>query len=455
MQQITTRRRGVGLLPDQIKIGLIQQRNAGQSLRQCVKWLQKTYGIYIPRETLRRRLQNFIDNPVSSSVSISEQVQHDKQIETLRSEVNHYRKLYSQVLKDSTNFDKLIRVAHEVTSAIPPVSIKSHKIDLNISHFQMAVAPLCDTHIGEFVDYEQMSGLNAYDMDIFNKRLRGWATKIVELIKLREKYVHIPVLYVPLLGDMISGDIHLELIKTNVDRAMNQMIRGAHMIAQALVFLAQYFDSIEVPCVIGNHGRMTIKPPAKDKYVDWDYMLYQWISAFCKNQTNIHFSIPKSFMHVFEVANKKILIMHGDSIKGGFAGIPYYGINRAVAYLRQTLQLKKTFDPQLDEKSQLNVLFSYFDAIMIGHFHKHEELDMGTGPLLICGCFKGADEFSFARLHLASKSTQILTFWHPTYGYLGKDIVFLDRYDHSDEKFEDVLPDVWINSMKAGGISKG
>ena len=110
-----------------------------------------------------------------------------------------------------------------------------------------------------------------------------------------------------MLGDMISGDIHDELIKTNQDNVMGQVIRGANLIAQALMSFAPHFKTITVPCVVGNHGRMTRKPPMKDKYVDWDWMLYKWVSAYCSHQPNIKFQIKKSFIDSFSVFDKNIL----------------------------------------------------------------------------------------------------------------------------------------------------
>ena len=134
-----------------------------------------------------------------------------------------------------------------------------------------------------------------------------------------------------MLGDMISGDIHEELARTNIDNCMGQMIRGANLIAQSLRFLAPHFESIKVPCVVGNHGRMTRKPPMKDKYMDWDYLTYQWVAAFCSNQPNITFEIPKSFAHMIEVSGRKILLFHGDSISGGGSS---QSIHRMVGSMR-------------------------------------------------------------------------------------------------------------------------
>ncbi|MDO8640168.1 MAG: hypothetical protein Q7R33_01370 [Nitrosarchaeum sp.] len=439
-------------LSPELEKQLIQKRvDLRWQLSECAEWLSKILNRPVSNNGLsdwfKKKglllkdlgLNGAATVPVAElEVNVEEKVSTDKTIESYKAQAIYYKKLYSEAIKSSSGIDDIIRVAKEVTNAIPAVKGQTYKYEkIHTTSTQSVVAPLCDTHIGEVVDLKQMGGLNEYNIDIFNNRLYNWTEKVNELTNLRRSYTRIDDLFVPMLGDMVSGGIHQELLKTNEDNEMGQMIRGANLIAQSLTKLSSNFENVYVKCVPGNHGRMEVKPPAKNIYVSWDHMLYQWISAFCRNQKNIHFEIPKSFYHVFTVAGRQILIMHGDSIKGGFAGLPYYGFSRAAAYLRQSLQVNSGLSD--DE------LLKSFDAMIIGHFHKHEELDLGTGPLIVAGCMKGTDEFAFAKLHVASRPSQICTFWHPKWGYISKDIIYLDRLT-SDGRFEDTLSDVWMET---------
>ena len=85
---------------------------------------------------------------------------------------------------------------------------------------------------------------------------------------------------------------------------------------------------------------------------------------------------------------------------------------------------------------------------MMGHFHRSDEIDIGTGHAIICGCMKGGDEFALQRLAVITKPQQLVTYWHPKYGYISKETVYLNRYDTITSEFVDVLPDVWINAGK-------
>ena len=452
-------------LTPKIEKQLIQKRvDLRWQLTECAEWLSKIINRSVSPNGLsewfkKKGLSSKNLGPVINTVALEENVEEkvstDKQIESYKAQANYYKKLYGEAIKSSSGIDDIIRVAKEVTNAIPAVKVIYKPLHVEATTPQSAIAPLCDLHLGEVVSRQEMAGINEYNFEIFNRRLRGWTEQVVKLVQLRKTYVDVPRLYVPLIGDLISGDIHLELMKTNEDNVVGQMIRGANLISQALIYLSQYFEEITVPCVVGNHGRMTQKPPAKEIYVSYDYMLSQWCAAFCRNQKNIKFEIPKSFMHVFQVEGKNILMMHGDSIKSwGGSSLPAYGIVRAIGQMRQVLQFRrgleedilKLADRGVTSSELISTFASYFDSVILGHFHRVDEIDIGTGEAYICGTMKGADEFSLAKLHAASLPKQILLYVHPRYGIISKETVLLSKYDNSNNSFVDALPNVWIDS---------
>ncbi|MFH1547417.1 MAG: hypothetical protein ABIC57_02935 [bacterium] len=449
------------IVPKEAQNGLKELWQRGVENQECRQWLKENYNIQFDRFQMRGVLKQLgiwkQKGVEKKELNLYETIERDKELNSLKAERDHFRKLYQTAIKESSGLDRIVNSIRELSPAIPEVRPKLFKTDTHKTSRPLSVvAPIADTHIGERVDPDQLGGLNQYNIDIFNRRLYGWVKKVLRLIHLRGQYANIPILYVPMLGDMVSGEIHLDTIKTNIDNVMNQMVRGASMLAQALVALSEHFNLVYVPCVVGNHGRISPKPYPKDKYVDWDFLLYQQIAAFCSNQKNIKLSIPKSFLHVFEVEGKKILMMHGDSIRM-WQSIPYYGISRTVAQLRQVLQLRQRLQLERDleelenakasTEDVLDVFASYFDFIFLGHFHRHDELDIGTGAAFIAGCMKGGDEYSFGRLHTVSKPVQIVTFWDSERGYISKDIIYLSEFDNSKEMFRDVLPEVWSEGI--------
>ena len=433
-------------IPEQAKSEIIKRRNLGATWTKIAEWLEAEYGVQIHRTTIQKWFDKNHWEPEDELLVNEEgtenRIKLDKKLATYKGEAKYYKKLYDGLLKDTIKQEVIIETIQDYTKGFPSVPLK-HLNNSDKTPFghekQIMVAPLSDTHIGEHVFKEQMRGLNEYNFEIFNKRMYGWANQILKHTSYRRQIAPVEELVIPMLGDMISGDIHEELARSNMANCMEQMIRGASIIAQALMYLAPHYTKIRVPCVVGNHGRMTRKPPMKDKYMDWDYMLYQWMASFCRNQENIEFHIPRSFITTFKIHDKVVLITHGDCISGaGSSG----AILNSITKLRSVFQFRKTLQREI-EGALDGDLEQEFDSVMIGHFHRIDELDIGTGELHICGTMKGPDEFALQRLQAATKPKQLVTYWHPRYGYIGKDIIYLNRYDNSKRKFIDKIPEKW------------
>ena len=88
----------------------------------------------------------------------------------------------------------------------------------------------------------------------------------------------------------------------------------------------------------------------------------------------------------------------------------------------------------------------HIDSVMMGHFHRIDEYDIGTGEIHIAGTMKGGDEFALQRLQVFTPPKHILTYWHPQYGCIGKETIYLNKYDRSKTVFNDTLSDVWIDA---------
>ena len=445
-------------IPVEARIPLIKKRLMGWRWTELSRWLKEEYVISIDRTNIARwYVAEANPDSVSSQEAldkdtVKDRVALDKRLLEARSQATFYKKLYTQSIQKDFKANFLVDAIHAATVPLPKVSnvkIKKPSGKRRAESSQIVVAPLTDTHIGEDVDYHQMGGLNAYSFEIFNKRLFGWASTLLNLVELRRASVPIDELVIPMLGDMISGDIHHELVTTNQDHVMGQMSRGANLIAQALLYLAPHFKTITVPCVVGNHGRMTRKPPMKDKYMDWDYMLYQWVASFCSEQKNIKFDIKTGYYNMFSVFDKNILIMHGDSASGAGS---ITSITNVLTKLRSVLQFRKGLESEVAAATETpisdNLLATNFDSAMIGHFHRVDELDIGTGHVIICGCMKGGDEFALQRLGVITKPQHIVTYHHPKYGYIGKETIYLNTFDNTPSPFEDVLTDVWSENPK-------
>ena len=447
------------VIPEEAKEEIVKRKMAGATWSALSRWVADRWGVAVHRTTLQKwydREVELLDEEQSEDMEDMEadftpeaHVKMARKIETYKGESRYWKKVAEAAIKKEAKEDLLIDAIKKFTPSYKEVKKYKHRKPtgkIKGDSVQSMIAPLTDTHIGDNVELEEMMGLNEYNIDIFNKRLYGWANQVITLAELRRNSAEVGELIVPMLGDMISGDIHEELARTNNDHCMGQMIRGANLISQALMFIAPHFDKVRVPCVVGNHGRMTRKPPMKNKYMDWDYMLYQWVSVFCQNQKNIEFHIPKTFMTTINVCNRNILLAHGDFINGGGSGT---SINRGVSNMRNVLSFRKGLKEDINniQDNSLESVPDSYDSALLGHFHRIDEIDIGTGAVHICGCMKGGDEFAMQRVQAINKPRQLVLYYHPKYGEIGKEIIYLNRYDSRKGQFNDILPDVWSKTF--------
>lgn len=367
------------------------------------------------------------DAPLPPRLTDNQQFQQDLERERLRAEAGRATRLYHETVKRASFEDKLLGMFKETIQALKPIAappIKPPKAKTSSPHAMGAL--LSDLHIGEVVDPLQTGGLGQYNMALFNRRSGLWAEKILELVDLRRSRLYIPTLNIPWLGDVVSGDIHEELSRTNEVNVIGQMAEGAYVMANRIAQLAPHFERIVMEGYPGNHGRMTKKPPSKEQYVNWDYIAYQMIAMFLKGHKNVSFEIGKAFYGTFEMEGYKFLGLHGDSIRG-WAGLPWYGIERAVLKLRQLLDLKR----------------ERFDYVVLAHFHD----PVDTMRFLVNGDWKGSDEYSISKLHTGGQPTQTVFYVHKAFGIVAREWVYLEGADNQKRlELPRALPDVWAKA---------
>ena len=434
------------MIPEQARLEIIKRKQEGETWTGISQWIEEEYGIPIHRTTVQRWYDReaFNEEEVDQDElleSIEDRTKLDKKVATYKSELAYYKKLYNQVIASDAKKELIVEAIQTYAPTFDAVPITPPPTKGKSSEPQVMVAALTDTHVGEQVFSPQLMSMNSYDYDIFNRRLSGWAMQVLNLATYRRNICPINELMIPMLGDMISGDIHEELSRTNLDNCMMQMMHVASSIAQALMFLAPHFKTIKVPCVVGNHGRMTRKPPMKDKYMDWDYLAYQWMAAFCENQKNIQFDIPKSFAHIVDVAGKNVLMFHGDAISGGGSSA---SISRMIGNMRGVIQFKQALESTIVEHD--GVMPGNFTDVMMGHFHRVDVMDIGTGSAYICGTMKGGDEFALQRVQAITPPKQVVTYWHPHYGNVGHEVIYLNRFDDTPSMFNSTMKDVWATT---------
>src|ERR1700693_2114253 len=152
-----------------------------------------------------------------------------------------------------------------------------------------------DWHYGEIVDPDQVGGVNKYNSNIATKRAKSLVDITIDLSynhmgKAKTTY---PGIVICLGGDMISGNIHEELTNTN-DRTNWQAVNDlTDLLASCIDRTAEKFGKVFLACVVGNHGRGTIKFQMKNRvYTSFDWSIYCNLARHFRKSKHIQFMIP-------------------------------------------------------------------------------------------------------------------------------------------------------------------
>ena len=268
-----------------------------------------------------------------------------------------------------------------------------------VANEQTFVALLSDLHAGETVRAERTLGAGGYDWEIMLGRLDRYVQSILS----HRHHFAAPIrrLVMPWLGDFTTGEIHEELALTNDRNGAEIVAQLGYDLAERVVLpLAEAFETVEIDCVPGNHGRLSRKPQPKRPTFSGDWLAYKFAEAVTRPQRNVTWAIPDAGMQMRLVYGWRCLLMHGDGIRSSMPGVPWGGVSRRSASLQE----------------QAVAVGTPFDYLFCGHFHTANALDGVTAEVVMNGSTKGVDEYSLSAFGGGRGAKQRLLSMHPDHG---------------------------------------
>jgi len=239
------------------------------------------------------------------------------------------------------------------------------------------VVMLSDTHFDEVVIPEEVEGLNAYNRRIAEQRLQAWTENAIRMARHYLSGVTYDGVVAMLGGDIFSGDIHDELKESNETVILDSLLHWSEQIAAALGTLADEFGKVHVPCVVGNHGRLSRKPRMKQRAkTNLDWLLGKMVERHYAKDRRFTFDISENADTIVPIYGWGHLLTHGDQVNGG-GGIG--GIWPPVMRMRA-------------RKAQRAMeVGTPFQTMWIGHWHQY----VSTPGMVINGSLKGYDEYAW------------------------------------------------------------
>ena len=252
----------------------------------------------------------------------------------------------------------------------------------------ISVNQTSDSHMGAVQVSDEIENLNEFNPEVCRERNMEFTKSSLSYFETMRTAYNINELVWIFTGDLVSGDIHPELQKTNAFPLPVQVVEAAKIHAMQVASLAGHFEKIRIEFIVDdNHARLTKKPQASEAgYNSMNYLVGVMMKQYLDKHENIEFNIYPMHEKVIGVGMMRYLIMHGHSIRG-WMGVPWYGIERK-AGKESTSRLQAIMRAQTEELLA-KVRELGFHKMVHGHFHTPFD-----GPLYSCaGSIQGTTAY--------------------------------------------------------------
>lgn len=277
----------------------------------------------------------------------------------------------------------------------------------------MPVLLLSDWHAGEVVKAAEVGGHNTFNRQILRERVNAILHNTIHLAKHHQVNAHYDGIVVAVLGDMVTGEIHDELARTNDISPLPAVLEVRDLLYTFISTMKATFGRVFVPCVAGNHGRTDKRMSAKqfsERNLDW--LICTLLERDFKDDPAVEIVAPLGNEISFRVHDTKFFAVHGHDlgVKGGDGIIGPVG-----PIMRGRMKLGQQRAAMGDD----------FDILLMGHWHQYLVLP----GVVVNNSLKGHDEYAAHVLRAKpTPPSQALFFVHPRHGITSHWQVFAELH---------------------------
>lgn len=349
---------------------------------QTIKGTAEELGV--SRKTIRRRL--------------SEAGYYQHEDNSLKTQIKNLQSEIKKLKKDQMNQRDIRRFIFELSERTEPcpswlIDKKDNEKDA------VPCIMLSDLHWGETIEPEQVFNRNSYNQDIAKERLEIFIQNVIDFFKNKMNFTYNGIT-INLNGDLLSGDIHEELTKSNEEELMKSFLTLKMELVKVLTKLADSFGNVFIACTPGNHSRNTQKKTHKNKaHTNFDWLLYCLLEQWFQTDSRFSFSISEGDELQYDIYEHSFRLTHGDQFSGGFG---LTGATNPISKGNMKKQLASmTYNLE-------------YDTLLIGHFHQ----TMILNDCIANGSLVGYSEFSMQNNMPYEDPKQMVWLVHPDLGII-------------------------------------
>ena len=342
--------------------------------------------------------------------SLADFAEHEQQVHALR-EAN--KRLSAQLLKARVSKEELAAAVYQAARdaamglTLAPVSKPNPDRRRDHRKPEVAVAVLADWQLAKLTP--------TYNSEVCEERIHRYADKVLKMTAIQRADHPIREVRVWGLGDLVEGELifpgQAHLIDASLYRQV--CVDGPRILGDFLRRMLGAFDRVRFVGVIGNHGALGGRSRREyNPTTNADRMLYRITAGLLEKEKRLEVVIPdgeraRDWYAIDSIGTYRTLLFHGDQIKGGFAGYPWYAFGKKLDRWR-------------------HILPGGFHDSYSGHWHQVAKLPLNLHCHRGAGSPESDNEYAQEQLGGMSRPSQPLQFVVPDVGVSAEYTCFLD-----------------------------
>jgi hypothetical protein len=269
------------------------------------------------------------------------------------------QRLYKSLVKSRQRSEEMIQAvydaARDAATSTPPVkTVKAPTRDRRVKQEEAALWHL--------TDWQQGKVTSTFDSGVCEKRIINFVNKakqITEVMRADHPVKHGIVL---MTGDMLEGcNIFPGQAYETEAPLFEQIFRTAALEEWVIGQALNTYETVDVICEWGNHGRIGKKSDGFKPSDNVDRIIYEIVRGRFSNENRIrNFQVSDAWYQHFTYGNYSAIAIHGDEIKSFGGNTPSYGILR-----KANAWASGVVEPFMD--------------LYLGHYHQWMDLSMANG----------------------------------------------------------------------------
>lgn len=269
-------------------------------------------------------------------------------------------------------------------------------------------------------DWQLAKKTPTYGSEVCERRIELYGDKVVQLANIERAHHPVREVHVYLVGDIVEGEMIFAGQAHRIDASLYRqvVVDGPRILGNFIRKMLANFDKVVVVGVIGNHG--SIGGPFRKDYhpeTNADAMVYDvtrqiiemtpgldkkrlaWEPCFTPGETT-WYATDRIGLWTFFLA-------HGHQMRGGFAGIPWYGFYKRILGWKTSKAIPD------------------FDYAITAHYHTPVRMYLNGTTLWGNGSTESDNTYALEELSASGEPAQWFLMCHPTRGVTTERLVQL------------------------------